>query len=168
MTMLFHGSNMEIQHPIVQRNAIASDFGVGFYLTSNEVQAGIWAKEVTEKKGWGIPTVNVFSFDDEKISTLNCRFFQHADEEWLNFIELNRKRMADTVEHDLVIGPCAKVHKVKLIDEYIQGDYGEEVVLAELGQDALTDQFAFLNQTALQFLIFVESKKVSLQQVSER
>lgn len=60
--ILYHGSNVEIVTIDFQKSKVGKDFGVGFYLSPDLVQA----QEMAEKKALllgGEPTVTRFEFD---------------------------------------------------------------------------------------------------------
>ena len=64
---LYHGSNTEVKNPVIKKTLRALDFGSGFYLTSDYFQAEKWAKTVTLRRREGIPSVNVYFFDEMKL-----------------------------------------------------------------------------------------------------
>lgn len=47
-TIIFHGSNVIVEHPQILENGYYKDFGYGFYCTQIEKQAKRWA--LTKRK----------------------------------------------------------------------------------------------------------------------
>lgn len=109
--ILYHGSNVEIQTADFLKSKPGKDFGVGFYLSSDEQQA----QEMAEKKALlfgGQPTVTHFEFDEEAAmadgETSYIRF-EHYSLEWGQFVHENRSNKTRTSLHsyDIIYGPIA-------------------------------------------------------------
>ena len=109
--ILYHGSNVEIESVDFEKSKPGKDFGVGFYLSVNFIQA----QEMANKKALifgGSPIVTTFEFEDNKASTElgNCyKRFEHYSMEWGEFIRLNRDNKSREQRHkyDIVYGPIA-------------------------------------------------------------
>ena len=99
MITLYHGSNVEIEAPKILPNLRALDFGGGFYLTSSYSQAERWAKLVFKRRQQGQAVVNIYTFDDERASTLNLMHFDNANADWLEFVVNNRKALQLSLIH---------------------------------------------------------------------
>ena len=80
---LYHTGREEIREPDIRRGRKNADFGQGFYLTPDRDFTYRWAGTDS--------VVNVYELDDE---------------EWFNAIFYNR-RLQDTLQADVVIGPIA-------------------------------------------------------------
>ena len=80
LVLCYHGSRQIVEHPdlLYSRNDI--DFGVGFYMTSDETMAKKWACNKHSSY------LNVYQLD---ISNLNIYNFD-ADQEWLEYCVANR------------------------------------------------------------------------------
>ena len=59
--ILYHGSNMKVDKPMLLKGQRALDFGAGFYLTSSYEQAMKWAKTVTRRRGNGQAIVKTYT-----------------------------------------------------------------------------------------------------------
>ena len=83
MIKLYHGSNVKIEQIDLGRGHKGKDFGKGFYLSENVEQAAAMAKVVTAREGVGVPTLNIFQFDDKVLenSDLCIKIFSGYDEE---------------------------------------------------------------------------------------
>lgn len=155
---LYHGSNLIIQTPKIIQGLRALDFGGGFYLTSNIRQAKRWAEVVTKRRREGIPTINIYTFDERSLSALNVLYFESANDEWLDFVVANRKGQPIIQSYDLVIGPVANDATLPVIDDYMDGKYTKQEAVVRLLPQNLTDQYAFLTEKALGLLAFEGSE----------
>ena len=81
---LLHGSNVEIEHPVLAVCQSMNDFGRGFYLTPQWQRAYLMAKRRAGRDG-GNPIVNPFLFYPTKAQAngLNIKEFKGVLE-WEN------------------------------------------------------------------------------------
>ena len=74
---LYHGSYCRVRKPNLSRCRANTDFGKGFYTTTNYEQAVKWAKIIQERQGVDKSFVSVYEIDDDilekdyKIKTFN-------------------------------------------------------------------------------------------------
>ncbi len=155
---LYHGSNMEVECPMIRKNLRALDFGAGFYLTSSRNQAEKWARAVTKRRRQGSPTLNVYELDEIRMVELKTLKFEKANAEWLEFVVNNRKEIVSINNFDLVIGPVANDSTLPVIDDYMDGRYTKEQAVERLMPQNLTDQYAFLTEKALSLMHFERSE----------
>jgi succinyl-CoA synthetase beta subunit len=57
--LLYHGSNVAVVKPQLLAQTRGLDFGAGFYLTSNEIQAQTFAEIIINRRKKGSPTISV-------------------------------------------------------------------------------------------------------------
>ena len=90
---LYHGSTMVVRKPNVKRGRKRTDFGRGFYLTTNFEQARRWALLKQQREISTKAVVSVFEFDEAILnsSSYNVLTYNGPTEEWLNFVVKNRK-----------------------------------------------------------------------------
>lgn len=157
---LYHGSNMEVESPIIKEKLRALDFGAGFYLTSSRQQAERWAKTVTKRRKTGIATLNIYHFNEEEMDSIEVLKFETANAEWLDFVVANRKEQLWGRTYDVVIGPVANDSTLPVIDDYMDGVYTKEEAVKRLLLQNLTDQYAFLSNKALGLLKFIRSEVI--------
>jgi len=156
--LLYHGSNMSIEHPRLLEQTRGLDFGAGFYLTTNEAQAVRFSAIVADRAKSGNATVSVYEFDMETaIKTLLVRKFEHADVEWLHFIIDNRLKKYQGVFYDIVTGPVANDRVMPAIQAHLGGFLNEEATIVTLKTGKLTDQVCLKSEQALSLLTFVKS-----------
>lgn len=155
---LYHGSNVEVQYPIIKENLRALDFGAGFYLTSSRQQAERWAKTVTKRRNTGVATLNIYDIDEKELDFMEILKFETANAEWLDFVVANRKEQILYNTYDVVIGPVANDSTLPVIDNYMDGIYTKEEAVKRLLPQNLTDQYAFLTVKAIALLKFEGSE----------
>lgn len=158
--ILYHGSNMKVDKPMLLKGQRALDFGAGFYLTSSYEQAMKWAKTVTRRRGNGQAIVNIYDLDELRLATLHVLRFNTADGDWLDYVVKNRSGQAVVGDYDVVIGPVANDSTLPVIDDYMSGNYTKEEAVRRLLPQNLTDQYAFKSTEALAALTYKEGDNV--------
>ena len=68
--IVFHGSYMTVDRPMVEQGRQRVDFGRGFYLTGLREQAATWAVAVSRRHRGGAPVLNVFDLDLDRALAL--------------------------------------------------------------------------------------------------
>ena len=157
---LYHGSNQVITIPNLGKSKKFLDFGSGFYLSANIKQAENRARSAKLFFESGIPTVNVFDFDDSA-DDLQILRFEAADVTWLDFVLANR-RGEPVAQYDIIIGPTANDKTILTIDQYLQGVFDhlenpKQLVIQLLQPENLETQYLFASQNALKHLVYSES-----------
>jgi len=160
---LYHGSNQIIKIPDLSKSRKYLDFGSGFYLSVGKNQAENRAKSKCLFFNFGVPTVNIYNFNDS-IHDLNILFFKTADVQWLDFVLENRIGNASN-KYDIIIGPTANDKTILTIDQYTQGmfdhlDNPKTFVIQLLQPEKLETQYLFATENSLKQLIFVEAYEI--------
>lgn len=150
--ILYHGSNIAVEHPKILVSDRLLDFGTGFYLTTSYEQAERWAVLTTKRREEGTPTVTVYEFDESSAESLKILRFEKADESWLRFVSGNRKNRFMQSEYDLIIGAVANDRTMPVINLYFSGVYDEQEAVRRLLPQKLKDQYVFKTQKALALL----------------
>ena len=109
--ILYHGSNIEIDSIDFSKSRPGKDFGIGFYLSADLIQA----EEMAAKKSLlfgGSPCVTRYDFDETSAladADLSYKRFEKYSLEWGQFIRLNRENKTKEQRHayDIVYGPIA-------------------------------------------------------------
>lgn len=158
--ILYHGSNMKVDKPMLLKGQRALDFGAGFYLTSSYEQAMKWAKTVTRRRGNGQAIVNIYDLDEQRLATLHVLRFNTADGDRLDYVVKNRRGQAVVGDYDVVIGPVANDSTLPVIDDYMSGNYTKEEAVRRLLPQNLTDQYALKSTEALAALTYKEGDNV--------
>jgi len=151
---VYHGSDTQIEQIDLNKCKFGKDFGRGFYVTKLQDQAITMAERVSR---WSkkIPVVSEFEFDefaliDDELKKLH---FDGYNEEWLEFVVLNRKNKSKKQVHDydIVEGPVADDKIATEIDDYINGIISKEQFLNNLVYNP-SHQICFCTVKSLQVL----------------
>ena len=159
--LVFHGSNVEVRKPSLRKSRKKTDFGRGFYTTTQKEQAEHWTSIKIDRAKTGRRIVSVFEVDDSLLTNpeLNIREFHGPDEAWLNFVVDSRKG----VEHnyDLVFGPVANDKVFTVVNLYESGVLDAPAAISELKAYNTYDQLSFHTPRVINALRFVESYVVN-------
>lgn len=86
--ILYHGSDIVVDKPVLLISKRTLDFGPGFYTTTNKDQAISFAQKVMIRKESKVKAVSIYEIDFEKIETsLDILKFTSPDKEWLDFVQ---------------------------------------------------------------------------------
>ena len=154
--LLYHGSNVVVEHPRLLERTRALDFGAGFYLTSDYDQAARWARTTVLRREEGVAAVSVFEVDEEAMKGLRVIRFESADIHWLHFVTRNRAERIDDSGVDIVTGPVANDNTMPVLNLFFKGAYTEEEALRRLVSQRLKDQYAMKTEASLAVLRFKE------------
>ncbi len=153
--ILYHGSNVIVNKPMLVTQNRALDFGCGFYTTENTEQAISFASKVYRRKKEGMPIVSVYEFDETAaFSVCNFLSFDAADEEWLNFVSAQRNRTYKGKMYELIYGPVANDDIFITFQLYASGELTKEETLSRLKIKKLYNQLVFSSERAISFLKF--------------
>jgi len=151
---VYHGSFTEINEINLTFCRVSRDFGHGFYVTKLRNQAEYWA-ERKSKKQQNIGFVTEFEFNENICSMmkLNVLRFDDYNDEWLEFVVLNRKNETKQQVHDydIVEGPVADDKIATEVDKYIEGVISKEQFLRDLTHNP-SHQICFCTMQSLQAL----------------
>ena len=107
---VYHGSYTEISEIDLSKSQTNKDFGKGFYVTKFREHAESWARNMANRYHKK-PVVTEFTFYERAFEEDRYKVLQFADydEEWLDFVVLNRNPGYTTQRHDydIVEGPIA-------------------------------------------------------------
>ena len=161
--ILYHGSNIDIQHIDLNKCRPYKDFGKGFYLTDIKEQAQQMAMRVTKIYG-GNPVLNAFFIQDDfqNIFELNIKNFGTiATEEWANFVLNNRNKKFTTHsnllsnqdnKYDIVIGCVANDDIALLFRQYQNELIDFNTLIKGLTYKKLSNQYSFHTEKSIQLL----------------
>lgn len=133
-TVLYHGTVSEIKQVDVSLGRGRKDFGKGFYMAVFKIQAvGMMHKKYREAiRRSRSKQETAFSeklyeieLDEQMISRLKIKVFEHADLEWLDFVLMCREKGGMPHDYDLVIGPTADDDTALCLKAYWDGLYGK-------------------------------------------
>ena len=132
---VYHGSFVAIEEIDLNYCEVGKDFGKGFYVTKLLEQAKTWAtRKGKEKRTESV--VTEFEFDEDicRVMKLKMLYFEDYNDDWLDFVILNRKNLKERQAHDydIIEGPVADDRINRQIDEYIDGVISKEQFLNDL------------------------------------
>ncbi|WP_455636801.1 DUF3990 domain-containing protein [Parabacteroides sp.] len=155
--IVYHGSTVEVDHPISAACRPNLDFGKGFYLTDIREQAERWACRATnrDKQQW----LNIYSLDVDKVrKKYKSLRFSSYDDTWLDFIMACRKGEDVWAEYDFIEEGIADDRVFNTIDLYLQELISKEEALKRLSFEHPNNQFCVVSQIVLdQELHFIEA-----------
>lgn len=159
--ILYHGSNVEVRKPSLRPGRKNTDFGKGFYTTTNKEQAEHWTSIKQERAKSSNRIVSVFEIDEAILTDpkLQIREFHGVDEAWLNFVVGCRKGMKH--DYDLVFGPVANDKVFTVVNLYETGVIDAPAAIAQLKAYKTYDQLSFHTERVIGTLRFVEAYEVS-------
>ena len=151
---LYHGSNVEIESINLDLGRRGKDFGKGFYVNPDYMQAVEFCSSVIRREGQGVPTVTSFDFDESALDVLNVMRFDGYSKEWAEFILKNRNNISDEPAHDydIVIGPIADDSVGTQIRRLSRGFITFDAFLEELKYSKVSIQYFFGTEEAIKYL----------------
>ena len=153
--IVYHASNMTVEHPVLITQNRFLDFGFGFYTTLNREQAHDFAQKVTKRRRTGKDTVNIYAIDETRMkSACTLLKFDGPDAAWLDYVSANRMNSYTGPKYDLIYGPVANDDVYTTIAAYLNGTLNKEVTLAALKVRKLYNQLVFASDLSLSFLQF--------------
>lgn len=157
---LYHGSNVEVRNPNLRFGRNLTDFGKGFYTTTQPEQAENWSKIKLDRAKTGRRMVSVYELDDAVLANpeLKLREFHGVDQEWLEFVVNSRKGMRH--DYDIVFGPVANDKVFTTVNLYESGVLDAPAAIAQLKAYKTYDQLSFHSERVIGALKFVDAYEV--------
>ena len=157
---LYHGSVVEVRKPSLRYGRKKTDFGRGFYTTTQAEQAENWSKIKQDRTKAPKRIVSVYEFDESILTDPNIRIreFHGVDEAWLNFVVDSRKGIKH--DYDLVFGPVANDKVFTTINLYESGVLDAPVAIAQLKAYKTYDQLSFHTKRVIRALMSLTSYEV--------
>ena len=160
--LVYHGSNVKVENPRLITPNRALDFGIGFYTTTNIEQAKSFANNVVNRnEGRGVPIISCYEVDFDKINNeFKILKFDHANDEWLDFVYANRTAKYSGIQYDVIIGPVANDTVYRIFRLYENGDIDRETVIKRLKITELFNQVTFCTEKVIAELKFIKSEEI--------
>lgn len=164
MTILYHGSYMEVNAPFVGLGRKKVDFGQGFYLTNLLSQAQSWASTIAERKGRNVvPVVSSYEFDIEAVLAggYRVKIYESYNFEWLEYVIDCRRGGEMQKLYDMVEGGVADDNVIDTVEDYENGIITAEQALGQLKYKKVNHQICILNQEIVdKYLKFISSESL--------
>lgn len=169
---VYHGSDMIVKAPDPLKSRKYKDFGMGFYVTLSEFQAGQLAvsraKQSQLQRPAPIISKYIFDLPDFLTDGLKLFEFEDASEDWFDFIIKNRQSPRGiTTDIDVIYGKVADQLTWNILRQYMaglfrnqalsEGKSEKQIALELLDVNRLTDQLCFKTQKSLKYLQFKNS-----------
>lgn len=159
--ILFHGSTLVVEKPLVDYGRPELDFGLGFYLTHDREQAERWAQTKAGRMRGGQAILNIYRFDEKAFSeqlAYQRLVFADYNQEWLDFIADSRKGHSPWQDLDWIEGGVANDSVISTVDAYVDGFISAEQAIGQLVNERLRHQVCIRNQSIIeQFLTFEQA-----------
>lgn len=159
---VYHGSLHRVDNPEIALGRPSTDFGEGFYTTTNFEQAKRWAiKKQKAVKDGSKAIVNTYEVDDNLLNNpkYNIKKFDSPDEEWLSFVVSCRRSIPHS--YDIVFGAVANDRIYTTITLYEAQVLTAEETVARLKVDEYFNQISFHVQIAINELEFIKAEEVT-------
>ncbi|MBM6882966.1 DUF3990 domain-containing protein [Bacteroides caecigallinarum] len=158
---IYHGSLEVVKYPMILQPNRKLDYGEGFYTTTSEKQSKEWVERRMIEKHSECGYVNIYEFDETKLSELKSLIFTEPSKEWAEFVMANRTRKGFTHDYDIVYGPVANDKVYLQFGLYESGAISVETLIRELKTYKLVDQYLFHTERALRTLNFIEAIRIN-------
>ena len=159
--ILFHGSTLVVEKPLVDYGRPELDFGPGFYLTHDREQAERWAQTKAGRMRGGQAILNIYRFEEKAFSeqlAYQRLVFADYNQEWLDFIADSRKGHSPWQDLDWIEGGVANDSVISTVDAYVDGFISAEQAIGQLVNERLRHQVCIRNQSIIeQFLTFEQA-----------
>lgn len=156
--VVYHGSNVIVEHPKLINQIRTLDFGAGFYTTTNKQQAINFAGKVMTRTKTNTQFVNQYEFNIEKAEKeINILKFDAPDENWLQFVFQNRKGNYSGTKYDIVYGPVANDDIYQTFALYEAQVLNIVQTLDLLKIKKVYNQITFVSEQSLSYLIYAGS-----------
>lgn len=157
---VYHGSLEIVEHPAIRQSNRTLDYGFGFYATTSERQSADWAVRRRDERHAPCAYVNIYEFDEARLSELKSLIFNGPTKQWAEFVMENRTRPDFTHDYDIVYGPVANDKVYLQFGLYEAGAISVETLIRELKTYKLVDQYLFHTEKALSAIHFIGSYKI--------
>ena len=159
--ILYHGSNTHIEEIDLKRGRRGKDFGQGFYLSPDRLQAQQMAERTVDREEAGAPILTTYQFDDSILfrpSDLKVKVFDGYSQEWAEFIMMNRRNKSYEQAHDydIVYGPIANDKVGLQISRYQLQYIPMEELIRQLSFIRPTFQYFFGTERAISLLCKIQ------------
>lgn len=161
--ILYHGSASFFEKIDLAKSQNRRDFGKGFYTTVLEGQAKNWAYKQSLRNGKTESYVYKFSFEESQ--DLNIKHFDSLDEEWLEFIKLNRTKGGVQHDFDVVIGPVADDNTMQTVQLYLLGTINAAEAVERLKYNDVNNQVSFHTEKAIEKLVLLNRSVIKITSV---
>jgi len=154
--IVYHGSDIVVEKPLLLASKRTLDFGSGFYTTTNKEQAKSFSSKVMLRNGSKTKAVSVYEIDFEKMQeSIDVLKFDIPNGEWLDFVFDNRQGTYIGKLYDVVYGPVADDTIYRVFGLFEAGLLTRDETLERLKIPKLYDQVTFCSERSLSYLKYI-------------
>jgi hypothetical protein len=154
--IVYHGSDVIVERPVLRAPKRTLDFGAGFYTTTNKVQAISFAAKVMLRNGARTKYVSMYEINIVELEgALDVLKFDAPNADWLDFVFANRQGIYNGKQYDVVIGAVANDTIYRVFSLFEAGLLTKDETLARLKIRQLYDQVTFCTVTAISHLRYI-------------
>jgi len=157
--VFYHATNALIYTIDLSKSRNRLDFGKGFYLTNKLGTAYDWAIRKVELESEGIPTVLSYNINEELYSIPGLKFSNLPNQEWLDFICMNRhidphsnNYREPRHDYNWVSGPIADDKVVDVVAEFMRNEVTSDIAIKRLCALPQTYQLSLHTPEAIDFI----------------
>ena len=157
---VYHGSDIIITKPSLEYGRANTDFGKGFYVTSDYEMAEKWA---CRKQ---IAIVNAYELDLSELADLELT----TDKTWLDFVICNRRQAKPNIDvagYDIITGATADDRMFATIELYEDGFISDDIAIAALNYMNISIQRCLKTKKALEKIRYIGISSPSNQRKAE-
>ena len=159
--IIYHGSNIAVEQPIILQSERMLDFGTGFYATPIKEQAIRWTEQVAKRREPKDRILSTYEFDSKLADRdLAIIRFCEPDGDWLDFVSGNRMGREFIQPYDIAIGPVANDKVYSVVQFYENGVYNKEEAIKRLKVEELFSQILFHSEKSLTYIRFAGFEKL--------
>lgn len=157
--IVYHGSNVVVDHPDVNHSYRDLDFGRGFYVTTVKEQAEKWARRKAGfSKDHTQAILNVYEMKED-LKSFAFKDFGDDLDNWIDFVCQCRDGDQGYRSFDLIKGKVANDKVFRVVDMYHNGIWDKSRALKEIRVYPTYDQIAFITQAAVEGLLTFRSSQ---------
>jgi len=154
--IVYHGSDIIVERPVLLTTKRTLDFGSGFYTTTNKEQAISFSRKVMLRNGNQTKAVSIYQIDFENMQiSIDVLKFDVPNGEWLDFVFANRQGIYNGKHYDVVYGAVADDTIYRVFGLYEAGLLTREETLERLKIPKLYDQVTFCSERSLSHLQYI-------------
>jgi len=163
--IIYHGSDNIIDNPSHEGGRKFSDFGIGFYATTNIEMAKSWAARRKDNPAY----VNKYMFNVDGLNSLTFDLDIH----WILFIAYNRglilnkeikdilnKKYDDINKYDVIIGPTADDRMFDTLNLFFNNNITIDHCINALNSMDLDIQYNIRTKTGIDAIAFSSSMEL--------
>lgn len=115
--LLYHGSYIKVEHPLVYVGRQDLDFGRGFYTTDLREQAVKWARIIQQRRNTSAkPILNIYEIDMDVVEEKGFKqlYFEKYDLDWL--VMYNKPNNQICILNQKIIDKCVRFVGAEIIN----------------------------------------------------